>query len=246
MKRLLALVSLASTLFLCGCATTFSSKISVNNQLSAAGDNLSKQLGKQSFAIQTDPQVVDDANFNLAYDEVSTRLQELGFTVASEDKAAIKVSVQLAIIPGNTHVSIPFSTASFLVTPSGMVIPLGSFRDPFWPMAGRYPFRYPFYSRFYSSRWGGWYSPWYSPYSPFSRLDHGFFPEPNVRQYVDHEITIALHETASGKLLYSVKASSNQSDTDIASTLHLLVETALREFPLKSGETEVELKLERD
>ncbi|MBI3714008.1 MAG: DUF4136 domain-containing protein [Burkholderiales bacterium] len=235
MKRLLALVSLASTLVLCGCASTFTSKISTNNQLNATSDN----LDNKSFAIQTDPQAGDDVNFKLAYDEVSARLKELGFEAMSEDKAAIKVSVQLAIIPGNAHVSAPFSTVSFMVTPSGMVIPLGSFRDPFWPAVGRYPFRYPFYSR----RWGGWYSPWYSP---FSRFDTGFFPEPTVRQYFDHEITIALHDAASGKLLYSVKASSNQSDTEIGDTLHLLVETALREFPLKSGETKVELKLEHN
>lgn len=242
MKRLLTLIALTSALILCGCASTFSSKISTINQLAPPGDNLSNK----SFVIQTDPQVGDDANFKLAYDEVSARLKELGFSPMSEDKAAIKVSVQLAIIPGNAHVSIPFSTVSFMVTPSGMVIPLGSFRDPYWPMAGRYPFRYPFYSRYYSGRWGGWYSPWYSPYSPFSRFNDGFFPEPNVRQYFDHEITIALHDAASGKLLYSVKASSNQSDTEIADTIHLLVETALREFPLKSGETEVELKLEHN
>lgn len=238
MKRLLAILSLASAFVLSGCATTFSSKISTNNQLSASGDN----LNNKSFAIQTDPQAGDDTTFKLAYDEVSTRLTELGFSATSEDKAAIKVSVQLAIIPGNAHVSYPFSTVNFMVTPSGMVIPLGSFREPFWPMASRYPLRYPFYPRNYLGRWGGWYS----PYSPWSRFNTGFFPEPNVRQYFDHEITIALHDAASGKLLYSVKASSNQSDTEIADTLHLLVETALREFPLKSGDSEVKLKLEHN
>lgn len=239
MKRLLSLVSLASMLVLGGCASTFSSKISTLNQLDANFSN-------KSFAIAAHPQTADDANFKLAHDEVSARLKELGFVAVSDDKAAIKVSVQLAIIPGNAHVSIPFSTVSFMVTPSGMVIPLGVSRDPYWPMASRYPFGYPFYSRSYSARWGGWYSPWYSPYSPLSRFNSGFFPEPNVRQYFDHEITIALHDAASGKLLYSVKASSSQSDTEIAETLHLLVETALREFPLKSGETEIELKLEHN
>lgn len=243
MKRLLTLISLASALILCGCASTFTSKISTLNQFDATSGN---KLNHTSFAIQTDPQTADDPTFKLAYDEVGARLKELGFTEVVNEQAALKLSVQLAIIPGNAHVSFPFTTVSYMVTPSGMVIPFGSLRDPFWSLPGRYPLRYPYSSRFYFDRWNNWYSPWYSPYSRFNRFNSGFFPEPNVRQYFDHEITILMHDAASGKLLYSVKASSTQSDTEIAEHLHLLIETALREFPMKSGETEVELKLEHN
>lgn len=246
MKRLFTLLCLASALVLSGCASTFTSKINTINQFDAASSNT---LKNQSFTIQADPQTADDPNFKLAYDEVSARLKELGLTEVASEQATLKLNIQLAIIPGNAHVSFPFTTVSYMVTPSGMVIPFGSLRDPYWSLPSRYPLRYPYSSRYYFGRWDGWYSPWYSPFSPFSpfnRFNSGFYPEANVRQYFDHEIIISLHDAASGKLLYSVKASSNQSDAEIAEHLHLLVETALREFPLKTGETEVELKLENN
>lgn len=234
-KRLFLISLIFFTAALTGCASTFSSKISTVNQLPAS-------FTDKTYVLAEHPDQSAEPEYRHASEDVKARLQELGFTEVAKEKAALKIAIQLVSVPGNIHVSAPFGPAGYIVTPSGMVIPLGGFNSfGYYPSFIRSPYRnYPrsvFYPRYFS--------PFYSAFPYGRRFDPFFDPELNVRQYFDHGIELAISEIATGKLLYSVKARTNQNNSEIDPYIALLVETALREFPNKTGESNIDIQLEK-
>jgi hypothetical protein len=234
-KRLFLVGVLLCSAVLTGCASTFSSKINTVNQLPAS-------LVDKSYSLAEHPEQSKEAEYQHASEDLKAGLKELGFSEVDVSKAALKVTLQLISIPGDVHVSTPFGPLSYIVTPSGMVIPLGGLGAYYYsPRFARYP--YPLLPRSAYFPRGAW-----SRYSPtmFGRLYDPFFgPELNVRQYFDHGVEITITEVASGKLLYSVKAKTNKTNADIDPYVALLIESALRNFPNKTGDSEIEFKLEK-
>lgn len=234
-KRLILASLILCAAALTGCASTFSSKIHTVNQLPA-------NFADKSFSLAEHPEQNKEPEYQHASEDLKARLQELGFSETEIGKAALKVTLQLVSIPGNTHVSSPFGSASYIVTPSGMVIPIGGFEPyRFYPGITRYPYRsYPrtaFYPRYFG--------PLYSPFAFGRHLSPFYGTDLNVRQYFDHGIEVTITEAATGKLLYSVTAKTTQNDTEIDPYIGLLIESALRDFPNKSGESKIEIQLEK-
>lgn len=225
---------------LTGCATTFTSQVQTVN-------HLPETLATKSFKIALTPEMAEAPEFQHASADIKIRLQELGFTESIESTpAALTVQIDLSTVAGNAHVTSSFSTVSYLVTPSGMVIPMGTglFAQSFSP-----------YSRFYSrgmrpifSPYSGYsrhpFSPWYSPYYFGRHLDPFFAPEFNVRQNFEHRLAIKITDAVSNATLYEVSASTEQMDAEIGEHLSLLVESALKNFPNKSGSVRVRFELE--
>lgn len=235
MKQLSARLVLFGAILLTGCATTFSSKINTVNQLPEV-------LNNKTYTLQEHAEQAKEPEYQHATEEVKARLKELGFQEAELNQAALKVSLQLISTPGNTHVSSPFGSISYLVTPSGMVIPIGGFGSSrFYPAFMYSPYRFSARSRFPSR----FHHPFYSPFA-FGNPFHPFYAtELDVRQYVDHGVEVVISDLSSGKVLYSVIAKTTQNDTEIGPYIGLLVESALREFPKKSGESQVEIQIEK-
>ncbi|MBR7799378.1 DUF4136 domain-containing protein [Undibacterium fentianense] len=234
-SRYFRVASLIGALLLTGCASTFSSKVQTVNQLP-------ETLSDKTFVFQAHPEQSNDLEYTHAAEDIKARLQELGFSQSDASTAHLKVTLQLNTTPGNTHVSSPFGTLNYLVTPSGMVIPIGgisSFRA-YTPM-----FRYP--QRFYSRPiiYSRLYSPFYTPFLWGRRYDPFWGPELEIRQSFEHGVEIAISENATGKLLYAVNAKTDQNDPYIESYLPLLVESALRDFPSKSGDARIEIRVEK-
>jgi hypothetical protein len=234
-KRLLLVSLLFCTAALTGCASTFSSKIRTVNQLPAS-------FIDKTFSVVEHPEQGKEPEYLHASEDVKARLQELGFTETEAGKATLKVNLQLVSIPGNAHLSSPFRSTSYIVTPSGMVIPIGGFEPyRFYPGFTRLPYRYYPRAVFYPRHFGSMYSAF-----PFgSRFDPIYDPQFEVRQYFDHGIEITITEAATGKLLYSVNAKTTKTDVEIDPYIALLVESALREFPNKTGDSWVEIQLEK-
>lgn len=234
-KRLFLASLILCATALTGCATTFSSDIRTVNQLPAS-------LSDKSYTFAAHPDQSKEPEYQHASDDLKGRLQELGFTEADPSKAALKVTLQLATLPGDAHVTSPFGSVSYIITPSGMVIPFGGFSPYyFYPGSIRSPYR--FYPRgaFYPRYFGSFY-----PFSPFSRrFDPFYTSQLDVRQYFHHAVEITISEAASGKLLYSVNAKTTKSDAEIDAYIALLIETALRDFPNKTGDNRVEIQLEK-
>jgi len=234
-KRLFLIGLLLCSAAITGCASTFSSKINTVNQLPAS-------LVDKSYSLAEHPEQSKEVEYQHASEDLKAALKELGFSEVDTSKAALKVTLQLISIPGDVHVSTPFGPLSYIVTPSGMVIPLGGLGANYYsPRFARYP--YPLLPRSVFFPRGAW-----SRYSPsmFGRQYDPFFgPELNVRQYFDHGIEMTMTEAASGKLLYAVKAKTNQTNEDIDHFVTLLIESALRNFPNKTGDSVIEFKLEK-
>lgn len=234
-KRLFFVSLILCAAALTGCASTFSSKINTVNQLPA-------NLSDKSYTLTEHPEQSKEPEYQHASEDLKARLQELGFNETEASKAALKVSLQLISIPGNTHVFSPFGSTSYIVTPSGMMIPIGGFEPyRFYPGIIRYQNRlYPrsvIYPRYFGSL--------YSPFG-FGRSLHPFYESDlDVRQYFDHGVAISISEAATGKLLYSVTAKTTQNDVEIDAYLGLLIESALRDFPNKSGASRLEIQLEK-
>lgn len=234
-KRLFLISLICCTAALTGCASTFSSKISTVNQLPAS-------FADKTYSLIEHPEQGKEPEYLHASDDVKARLRELGFTEVEGGKAALKVNLQLVSIPGNAHVSSPFGSTSYIVTPSGMIIPMGGFEPyRFYPGFIRPPYRfYPralFYPRYFE--------PFYSAYPFGRRFDPIYGSQLDVRQYFDHGVEITISEATSGKLLYSVKAKTTQNNVEIDPYIALLVESALREFPNKTGDSHMEIHLEK-
>ncbi len=232
---------LLGTLLLTACATTFTSQVTTANHLPAV-------IAEKSFKIALTPETANTPEFQHASEDIKTRLQELGFNEAKEPSAAaLTVAIDLTTIAGNAHVTSPFGTVSYLVTPSGMVIPMGTgmFSQPY------YPFSF-FHSRglgsglspysMYSRRL---FNPWYSPYYFGRRLGPFFEPELNVRQNFEHRLAIKIMDSTKGTTLYEVTASTEQTEAEISEHLSLLVESALKDFPNKSGSVRMRFEFEK-
>lgn len=235
MKQLSARLVLLSAILLTGCASTFYSKINTVNQLPEV-------LNNKTYTIHEHAEQAKEPEYQHASEEIKTRLKELGFEEIDQAKAALKVSLQLISIPGNTHVSSPFGSGSYLITPSGMVIPIGGFwNSRVYPGFISSPYRFYPRSRFPSR----FHSPLYSPFLFGNRLHPFYAADLDVRQYVDHGVEIVISDSSSGKVLYSVLAKSTQNDTEIGPYIELLIESALRDFPSKTGESKIEIQLEK-
>lgn len=234
-KRLFLASLILCTGALTGCASTFSSDIRTVNQLPAS-------LSDKSYALAAHPEQSKEPEYQHASDDLKVRLQELGFSEADPSKAALKLTLQLATLPGNAHVSSPFGAVTYIITPSGMVIPIGGFAPyHFYPRYVRGPYRFYPRSALYPRYFGSFY-----PMSPFDRRYDPFYASQlDVRQYFDHAVEITMTEAATGKLLYSVNAKTTQSDGEIDAYIALLIESALREFPNKTGENRIEIQLEK-
>lgn len=238
-------ITLAGALFLTGCATTFTSQVTTINQFPEA-------IAAKSYKIALTPETAEIPEFLHTSEDIRARLQELGFSEIKEPStAALTVQIDLETIAGNAHVTSPFSMMSYLVTPSGMMIPMGAglFSPPYVPYThlrtrGQRPMLipYPYYSpRLFGSR----HSPWYSPYYFGHHLHPFFAPEFNVRQNFEHRLRIKITDVASNTNLYEVTASTEQTEAEIDEHLSLLVESALKGFPNKSGSVRVRFELEK-
>lgn len=234
MKHFRAHILLMVAILLSGCASTFSSRVNTVNQLPEV-------INSKTYALLALAEQAAEPEYVHASEDLKTRLHELGFEEVEVSRAALKISLQLVTIPGDTHVSSPFGSANYLITPAGLVIPMGFPHYRNTPSFFRTPSRF-YPSTMFSSRFYGSY---YSPFVYNRRFGPFFAPELNVRQYFDHGIEIAITETSSGKALYTVSAKTTQNDTEIAPYIGLLVESALREFPQKSGEHTMTFQLEK-
>ncbi|MBC3875613.1 DUF4136 domain-containing protein [Undibacterium flavidum] len=237
-KRVFLLSLILCAAALTGCASTFSSKINTVNQLPAT-------FADKSYTFVEHPEQGKEPEYQHASEDLKLRLKELGFNetdAGQATKAALKLSLQLISVPGNTHVSSPFGSLNYIVTPSGMVIPIGGF-DPYriYPGFIRAPYRFYPRSVFYPRYFG----PLYSPFGFGRRYDPFYGTNLDVRQYFDHGVEITITEAATGKLLYSVTAKTTQNEVEIDAYLGLLIESALRDFPNKSGETRVDIQVEK-
>ncbi|TXI94510.1 MAG: DUF4136 domain-containing protein [Burkholderiaceae bacterium] len=221
------LISLVSA-SLVGCASTYTSHVVKVNQLP---DN----LPQKSYQFKLSPEQEQAPEVQHATEEIRTRLQELGFEEA-KDKANLYVSLRLSSKNGDVEILSPFGPVHYLATPYGTLIPISGAlfyppRTALWRAPGRRPLMYwydPFYSPFYFGRFG---SPYYSPYA--------------VKQYYKHELAIDILDAASGKPLYQVTARSDRSEPEMDEQISYLVESALRDFPGKTGKEWVKLTIEK-
>ncbi len=234
MKYFRASILLLGIIVLSGCASTFSSRINTVNQLPEV-------ISSKTYTLLALPEQAAEPEYVHASEDLKIRLHELGFEEVDMSKAALKVSLQLVTTPGDTHVSAPFGMANYLITPAGLVIPMGFSHSRITPSFFRTPSRF-YPSTMFSSRF---YGPYYSPFVYSRRFGPFYAPELNVRQYFDHGVEIAITDANSAKVLYSVSAKTTQNDTEIAPYIGLLVESALREFPQKSGEQKISIQLEK-
>lgn len=236
MKKFTASLLIFSAFLLTGCASTFTSNIKTVNQLPEV-------LPQKSYTFVEHAEQAKEPEYLHATEDLKARLQELGFSEAAAENAALKVGLQLISIPGNVHVSSLYGPVSYIVTPSGLVIPMGGFNS--FPMYSGF-LRYPYYPmRVRSVFYPRYIRPIYSPWA-FGRLNDPFYgAQLEARQYFDHGIEVSINDAKTGKLLYSVTAKTTQADENIDPYIALLVESALREFPNKTGESKVEIELEK-
>lgn len=235
MKKFTAGLLLLSAFLLTGCASTFTSHIKTVNQLPEA-------LQDKSYTLTEHPEQAKEPEYLHATEDLKARLQELGFNEVASEKATLKISLQLISIPGNVHVSSLYGPVSYIVTPSGLVIPMGGFNTRhLYSGFLRYPYPMGVRSVFYPR----YIRPIYSPFA-FGRMYDPFYgSQLEARQYFDHGIEVSINDAKTGKLLYAVTAKTNQADENIDPYIALLVESALREFPNKTGESKVEIELEK-
>ncbi len=235
LSRLFSLsLVLVPALFLSGCASTFTSTVTVQNQIQ---DN----LNDKRFSLATIAPKNDTPELAHAIEEAKTHLSELGFQY-DESASTLQLQLELSSVAGNAHVSIPFTSINYLITPSGMVIPMSPSYD--WRFFNGI-YAYP--GRIYPSamiRSPFWPSP-YSSYFWGRRYNTLMLPEPTVQQSFEHKLTIRLLDPQSGKLVYQTEASSRQSYPDIEEYIELLVESALKDFPSASGKHKVKFKIEK-
>jgi hypothetical protein len=231
MKSFLSQIVLIGVFLLTGCANTFSSKVTTEN-------NWPSTLETKSFKIDQNAEYGESPEFIHAAEDVKTRLIELGFVEAnSVDLAALKVNVQLSTTPGNTHVSMPFGPMNYIVTPTGAIIPLNGFGTSlFAPRFIRSP-QWRFYTRgsLYSMRYDAWSNPFYSPYYFGRRLDPFYANELSIRQSFEHQLSITIIDSKTSKTMYKVDVKTDQYAAEIDEHISQLVESALKGFPNKNG-----------
>lgn len=213
---------------LTGCASTYSSHVVTVNQLP-------QNLTQKSYQIVASQEQSSSPEFQHASDEVRARLKELGFT-ETQEQAALQVKLDLRSSYGDVEVWSAHGTVHFIPTAFGTLIPVGAFMNPrFLPVYSRFPVRRPF---------AYWYDPFYSPFY-VGRFGSPFYQPYTVRQYYKHEVAIDISETKGTKPLYQVTARSERSSPEMDEQIPFLVESALREFPMKTGKTWVQLKIEK-
>jgi hypothetical protein len=227
MKKLLSIITIAiaASALLSGCATHFTSKVSIKQSWPT-------ELADRSFAIEENEVYGETEEFIQASDLINKRLQELGFnTVKENETSALKVEIQLNSQLRNQFFS-PFYPTSFGMTPYGNLIRF----DPFYSYAYRSSFhpRILISSRFRSSM----YSPFY-----MQRSIHPFYIENLMdREIFQHSVGITIKDV-SGKTLYMVSASSEHFGYEIYSHIPFLVQSALQDFPGKDGKYILEIPL---
>ena len=118
MKHFRAYILLLGAILLSGCASTFSSRVNTVNQLPEV-------ISSKTYALLALAEQATEPEYVHASEDLKSRLHELGFEEVDVSKAALKISMQLVTIPGDTHVSTPFGSANYLITPAGLVIPMG-------------------------------------------------------------------------------------------------------------------------
>lgn len=232
MKALLRKLSIAFISVCCaslvGCASTYTSHVVRVNQMPDS-------LPQKTYQLSLNPEQSEVLEFQHAAEEIKGRLQELGFEETKEN-ANLLIKLGLSSRNGDVEVLSPYGPIHYLATPYGSLIPISG--PLFYPqrislirLPGRRPYAYwydPFYSPLY---WGRLSSPIYSPYA--------------VKQYYKHELAIDILEAASGKTIYQVTARSERSDPELGAQIPFLVESALRNFPGKTGKEWVKLTIEK-
>jgi hypothetical protein len=238
-RHLILIGAAVSALLLTGCASTFAGKVTITN-------NLPTSSIEKTFRFDAKPEIAEIPEVAHTMDMVRDRLLELGFvepndTQSTTNNAALAVQIQLNTTPGDIHVSMPFGPMNFIITPYGTVIPLNTGYRPY-PSYIRYS-RAGLYRPFYFSPFYSPFSSWYSPFNFGRRFDPIYGPPMNVRQQFTHEVTITFIEVKTGKPVYVVNANTRDSSADIFEQLFYLVESALKDFPGKTGTENVHFEI---
>lgn len=215
---------------LTGCASTYSSHVTTVNQLPT-------NFAEKTYQIDLTKEQAETPEFIHAAEDVRVRLAELGFNEVKQDAApSLKIALGLNTRPSDTEIISPYGSMRFIMTPYGTIIPVSGFMTTrLYSPYLRMPYR-----RFYSR----WYDPFYSPFY-FGRHVDPFYSPYAVRQYYTHELNLAIVEASSNKPIYQVSARAEKSDPEIDQQIPFLVESALRNFPAKTGKEWVVLKLEK-
>lgn len=215
---------------LTGCASTYSSHVTTVNQLPT-------NFAAKTYQIDLSKEQLESPEFNIAADDVRTRLTELGFNEIKQDGApALKIALGLSTRPSDTELIAPYGSMRFVMTPYGAIIPVSGFMTTrLYSPYLRMPYR-----RFYSR----WYDPFYSPFY-FGRSLDPFYSPYAVRQYYTHELNIGIIDTKNNSPIYQVTARAEKTDPEIEQQIPFLVESALRNFPAKTGKEWLVLKLEK-
>lgn len=217
MNRLFSLCAAALLALLSGCATTYTSQVSVFHEWPA-------QLSDKAYAFAPTAAQAKDPEYKTYEEQLRHRLQMLGF---QESKAGAMPALQVGMQYGTTlseiEYSYPWHPALY---------------DPFWRMhfSHGYYLRSSFYYPYYPY-------PYYFG-RPFGGMWSNM--DVTVRRYYLHQLEIGITEVKTGKKLADIKASSEQLSPEISLQMPYLIDSALLGFPGKNGGTStVELPLEK-
>lgn len=154
----------------------------------------------------------NDLEYKQYADQLREKLSQLGLKEAAANETPA-LSVKMAYTSAVTAVK--FTGAYYG--------PRSSFYyDPIWSLH---------YSRFYSR------SPFFYPYG-YSRFGGPFMAaDLDGRRYYLHQLAVTISEKSSGKKLFDVRASTEQSGQQIVEQIPFLLSSAFQNFPGENGKT---------
>lgn len=214
MKKLFYLPAALFVLLMSGCASTFTSQVSVFHEWPA-------EMPDKAYAFAPSAAQANDPEYKTYEEQLRHRLQMLGFReTAANTMPNLKVAMQYGTTLGEIQYSYPWHPAIY---------------DPFWNIH---------FSRGYYMRGSLYYPYYPYPYyfgRPFGMWPT---MDVTVRRYYLHQLEISIAEAKTGKKLADIKASTEQLSPEISLQMPYLIESALTGFPGKNGSTStVELQL---
>lgn len=194
---------------LSGCATTFSSQVTTFQEWPNTAPT-------KTYVLDRTAEQENDLEYKQYADRLREKLSQLGLTEAAANETPA-LSVKMAYATSVTAVKF---TGSYYGPRSSF------YYDPIWSLH---------YSRFYSR------SPFFYPagYSyrggPFSGSLFGsdFYG----RRYYLHQLAVTISDKPSGKKLFDVRASTEQSNPEIVEQIPFLLSSAFQNFPGENGKS---------
>lgn len=194
---------------LSGCATTFSSQVTTFQEWPNTAPT-------KTYVLDRTTEQENDLEYKQYADQLREKLSQLGLTEAAATETPA-LSVKMA-----------YATAVTAVKFTGAYYGARSYfyYDPIWRLHySRFYSRSPFYYPYGYSRFGG---PFGGPY---------FGSDLDGRRYYLHQLAVTISEKSSGKKLFDVRASTEQSDPEIVEQIPFLLSSAFQNFPGENGKT---------